>query len=75
MGDNKEGIATSLVPADQPVRELYRAIVDNLGLDRCWHMHPHLNGNEIIKELGLHNGPLVGAYVEDQTRWMLLNPH
>ena len=73
--DNKEGIATSLVPADQPVRELYRAIVDNLGLDRCWHMHPHLNGNEIIKELGLHNGPLVGAYVEDQTRWMLLNPH
>lgn len=75
VGDNEEGIATSLVPADQPVRELYRAIVDNLGLDRCWHMHPHLNGKEIIKDLGLHNGPLVGAYVEDQTRWMLLNPH
>jgi tRNA nucleotidyltransferase/poly(A) polymerase len=75
VGDNKEGIATSLVPVDQPVCALYHVIVDNLGLDRCWHMHPHLNGKEIIQELGLHNGPLVGAYVEDQTRWMLLNPH
>ena len=29
----------------------------------------------MIKELGLQNGPQVGLYVEDQTRWMLLNPH
>lgn len=73
-GDNEEGIATPSIAADQPVRKLYRAIVEDLDLDGCWSMRPHLNGKEIIKELGLQNGPLVGMYVEDQTRWMLLNP-
>jgi hypothetical protein len=48
--------------------------VGELDLDECWRVRPHLNGKEIIKELSLPKGPLVGMYVEDQTRWMLLNP-
>ena len=57
------------------MRTLYRAIVDELDLDKCWCVHPHLNEKDIIKELGLQNGPQVGHYIEDQTRWMLLNLH
>lgn len=57
-----------------PSRHFYRAIVGELDLDECWKVRPHLNGKEIIKELGLPKGPLVGLYIEDQTRWMLLNP-
>ncbi|KAL3811039.1 hypothetical protein ACHAXA_008284 [Cyclostephanos tholiformis] len=73
---NDLGGAISSVPEDMPSRELYRAIVDELDLDGCWRVRPHLNGKDIIKELDLrNNGPLVGLYVEDQTRWMLLNPH
>ncbi|KAL7446731.1 hypothetical protein ACHAXM_011589 [Skeletonema potamos] len=60
--------------AEQPSRHFYRAIVGELDLDECWRIRPHLNGKEIIKELSLPKGPLVGVYIEDQTRWMLLNP-
>ncbi len=74
-GDGDEEITTPSVPEDLPMRALYRAIVDKLDLDGCWRVHPHLNGKDVIKELGLQNGPLVGLYVKDQTQWMLLNPH
>ncbi|KAL9182878.1 hypothetical protein ACHAXT_004157 [Thalassiosira profunda] len=66
--------ALSMVPAEQPSRELYRALVHDLDLDQCWKVRPHLNGKEMIKELSLPKGPVVGVYLEDQTRWMLLNP-
>jgi hypothetical protein len=75
-GDGDEGmITTPSVPEDLPIRALYRTIVDELHLDGCWRVRPHLNGKDVIKELGLRNGPQVGLYVEDQTRWMLLNPN
>jgi len=66
--------AAATVPDEQPSRELYRAIVDDLDLDECWCTRPHLNGKEIIKELSLPKGPVVGVYLLDQTRWMLLHP-
>jgi tRNA nucleotidyltransferase (CCA-adding enzyme) len=74
-GDNDRGIATSSVPEDLPSRELFRVIVDDLDLDGCWRVRPHLNGKDLIKELDLQNGPLVGVYTADQTRWILSNPH
>ena len=72
--DNGSAEAASIIPPDQPAREFYRAIVDDLALDECWKVPPHLNGKEIIKELSLPKGPIVGVYLDDQTRWMLLNP-
>ena len=57
-----------------PSRHFFRSVVGELDLDECWKVRPHLNGKEIIKELSLPKGPLVGIYIEDQTRWMLLNP-
>jgi len=72
--DNGSAEAASAIPLDQPAREFYRAIVDDLALDECWKVPPHLNGKEIIKELILPKGPIVGVYLDDQTRWMLLNP-
>jgi len=72
--DNGSAEEASLISLDQPAREFYRAIVDDLALDECWKVPPHLNGKEIIKELSLPKGPIVGVYLDDQTRWMLLNP-
>merc|ERR1719203_2168131 len=60
--------------ARQPSRELYRVILGALGLDECWRVRPHLDGVNIIRELGLPRGPLVGTYLDDQARWMLLHP-
>ena len=74
--EEKKGCAASSTGAidELPSRHFYRAIVGELDLDECWKARPHLNGKEIIKELSLPKGPLVGIYIEDQTRWMLLNP-
>eukprot|EP00984_Skeletonema_dohrnii_P013797 scaffold5751_cov115-Skeletonema_dohrnii-CCMP3373.AAC.2 len=75
LGENNSGDSTFNGATDElPSRHFYRAIVGELALDECWKVRPHLNGKEIIKELGLPKGPLVGMYIEDQTRWMLLNP-
>lgn len=79
LDSEQDGAQWSTSPAtsisdDEPSRELYRAIVGDLNLDECWRVKPHLNGKEIIKELGLPKGPIVGVYIDDQTRWMLLNP-
>ena len=64
----------AIVSDEQPSRELYRMIVSELGLDGCWNTPPHLNGKDLIKELGLPKGPVVGEYLDDQVKWMLLNP-
>ena len=66
-GDGNEDIATPLVPDDLPMHTLYCTIVDELDLNRCWHVCSHLNRKDIIKELGMQNGPQVGLYVKDQT--------
>ena len=64
----------AIVSDEQPSRELYRMIVSELGLDGCWNNPPHLNGKDLIKFLDLPKGPVVGEYLEDQVKWMLLNP-
>mmetsp|Transcript_19734 Transcript_19734/g.29519 ORF Transcript_19734/g.29519 Transcript_19734/m.29519 type:complete len:116 (+) Transcript_19734:2026-2373(+) len=43
-------------------------------LDGCWKLRPHLDGKAIVKSLDLPRGPAVGTYIEEQVRWMLLNP-
>ena len=69
-----ETVAATSIPAEQPSSELYRVIIEDLNLDECWKIRPHLNGKEIIQELSLPKGPIVGVCLDDQTRWMLLNP-
>ncbi|KAL7517498.1 hypothetical protein ACHAWX_002416 [Stephanocyclus meneghinianus] len=63
------------IPAEQPFLEFYRSLIQDLALDECWCIRPHLNGKEIISELHLPRGPKVGIYIEDQLQWMLLNPN
>jgi len=55
-------------------RALYRSIRTQ-GLDGVWKARPLLNGRDIISALDLPKGPLVSVYVEEQIKWMLLNPH
>lgn len=55
-------------------QELYRSIV-LMGLDRCWTMKPLLDGRAVIQALDLPKGPIVGTYLDEQVRWMLLNPN
>ncbi|KAL3791930.1 hypothetical protein ACHAWO_009445 [Cyclotella atomus] len=59
----------------EPSLEFYRSVIQDLALDECWQVRPHLNGKEIISELQLPRGPAVGLYIEDQLQWMLLNPN
>lgn len=56
------------------VMALYQGIIDN-NLDGCWKMRPLLDGKEIAKSLDLPRGPAVGTYIEEQVRWMLVNPN
>jgi len=51
----------------------YRTIV-GLNLEECWKAKPLLNGKAVIDALKLPRGPLISSYLEEQTRWMLLNP-
>jgi tRNA nucleotidyltransferase (CCA-adding enzyme) len=52
---------------------VYRSIVE-LDLDECWKSKPLLNGREVIEALGLPRGPAVGTYIDEQVKWMFLNP-
>ncbi|KAL3763565.1 hypothetical protein ACHAW5_008108, partial [Stephanodiscus triporus] len=60
-GEKDRGILTSLVPEDLPSRELFRVIVDDLDLDGCWRVRPHLNGKDLIKELGRENASIAAS--------------
>ena len=57
----------------QAARDFYGAVRSEC-LDGCWLVRPLLNGGEIISSLGLPKGPAVSVYMEEQKRWMLLNP-
>jgi hypothetical protein len=39
-----------------------------------YHTTLWIQGNELIKELGLPKGPMVGKLVELQTQWQVRNP-
>jgi len=43
-------------------------------LDECWKLRPLLDGKAVLASLDLPRGPLVGTYLEEQMKWMLLNP-
>ena len=44
------------------------------GLDWCWKVRPLLDGKALVKSLELPRGPIIGTYLEEQVKWMLLNP-
>jgi len=52
---------------------LYESIL-SLGLDGIWNMRPLLDGRTILEVLDLPRGPEISAYLDEQVRWMLLNP-
>jgi len=43
-------------------------------LDGCWRLRPLLDGRALIQSLSLPRGPIVGKYMQEQVRWMLLHP-
>lgn len=51
----------------------YKTILD-LNLEECWKDKPLMNGKAVIEALKLPRGPIISSYLEEQTRWMLLNP-
>lgn len=57
----------------QAAMDLYQSILA-LDLDRSWTMRPLLDGKALIQALSLPRGPEVGTYLDEQVRWMLLNP-
>lgn len=53
----------------------HAAILDELELEDCWKLKPLMNGKDLIQELGLEKGPMVGIYNQEQLNWMLMNPN
>ena len=49
-------------------------MVQKHGLDGCWKVRPLLDGKAILKSLELPRGPIIGTYLEEQVKWMLLHP-
>ena len=54
-------------------REFYRS-VRRQGLDGIWRVRPLLDGKSVIAAVEIPKGPLVSGYMEEQIKWMLLNP-
>ncbi len=48
--------------------------VDGLGLDGVWRMRPLLNGQELMKLLGLSPGPQVKHHLDKMVEWQLQHP-
>ena len=71
---NRNNTNSNHIPSATPCLQFYQSVIKDLSLDGCWQVRPHLNGKEIISELQLPRGPVVGVYIEEQVRWMLLNP-
>jgi len=51
-----------------------KTILD-LNLEECWKARPLMDGKAVINALKLQRGPIISSYLEEQTRWMLLNPN
>jgi len=56
------------------VTHFIHIVRDEYKLDNCWKIRPLLDGRDVIKSLGLPKGPVVGTYLAEQTKWMLVNP-
>jgi len=55
-------------------KEVYETIVVKMNLDECWKTKPLMNGKSLIQALDLDRGPQVGVYMEEQVKWILINP-
>jgi hypothetical protein len=51
----------------------YKKIL-GLNLEECWKAKPLMNGKAVIEALKLPRGPQIAEYLEEQVKWMLLNP-
>jgi tRNA nucleotidyltransferase (CCA-adding enzyme) len=54
--------------------ELYKTIIVAMNLDECWKTKPLMNGKDLIRLLELDRGPVVGVYMQEQVKWVLINP-
>jgi tRNA nucleotidyltransferase (CCA-adding enzyme) len=71
-------------PNDAPMRSmdwmqmgnaLYTDIVYKFQLDQCWNtIRPLFNGKELIQILQIPHGPLVGIFMEEQTKYRIQYP-
>merc|ERR1719354_616265 len=52
----------------------YQRTVQESNLDGCWKIRPLLDGKAILKSLDLPRGPIIGIYLQEQVKWMLMNP-
>ena len=43
-------------------------------LEGVWAARPLLNGNDVVRLLGVKRGRGLGLYVEELTRWQMLHP-
>ena len=69
----QDGVVERKIDWIQLCQSVYRTILD-LGLDGCWKMKPLMDGKAVIQALNLPRGPEVGTYLDEQVRWMLMNP-
>lgn len=53
---------------------IYKLITSTYDLDKCWTIHPLINGKELFSLLHIQKGPVVGTYLEEQMKWMLQYP-
>ena len=65
--------STAVVDWIQVSQKLKQTVLD-MNLNGCWKMKPLLNGRTLIETLSLPQGPLIKPYLEEQVKWMLLNP-
>jgi tRNA nucleotidyltransferase (CCA-adding enzyme) len=68
-----DGVTERRIDWIQLSNTCFKAILE-LNLDECWKMQPLMDGKAVIQALGLPRGPVVGTYLDEQMRWMLLNP-
>jgi tRNA nucleotidyltransferase (CCA-adding enzyme) len=70
---NQDGVTERHIDWIQISNTVFQTIME-LNLDQCWQMKPLMDGKAVIHALDLPRGPQVGTYLDEQMRWMLLNP-
>ncbi|EGZ10164.1 hypothetical protein PHYSODRAFT_522402 [Phytophthora sojae] len=54
--------------------DTFNAQVSGAGLDGVWELKPLLNGNDLVKQLGVKPGPNMKALLDRILAWQLSNP-
>jgi len=73
--EEQEGDVEKQVSYYMEKAALFFRTVQQQELDGCWNVRPLLDGKAILKSLHLPKGPIIGIYLQEQVRWMLLNPN